>query len=133
MSEARLSEARSRILIVEDEPLLALLLEDALNQMGCEVICANALLPAMQLARNETIGCGFLDVKIGSETVVPVADVLCERSIPFVFSSNYGKELLPERYRDHIMLPKPYFPDDIAHVFRTKLNIQLRAGPMIRS
>ena len=102
-----------------------MLLQDALNDMGCDVVFAHALPQATQLAEIEDIACGFLDIKIGNDTVVPVADALSRRNIPFVFSSNYGRELLPQRYRDHIMLPKPYFPDDIAHVFRTQLNIRL--------
>jgi CheY-like chemotaxis protein len=114
-----------RILVVEDEPVLAMLLQDALSDMGCSVVFAHEVREATQLAKTEALECGFLDVKIGNETVVPVADALRERNIPFVFSSNFGKELLPQRYRNHVMLPKPYFPDDIAHVFRTQLNIKL--------
>lgn len=116
-----------RILVVEDEPVLAMLLQDALVDMGCRVVFANEIREAKQLAEDEPIDCAFLDVKIGNDTVVPVADALTKRRIPFVFSSNYGKELLPERYRNHAMLPKPYFPDDIAHIFRTQLNIRLSA------
>lgn len=114
-----------RILVVEDEPVLAMLLQDALKDMGCSVLFAQEVREAILLAKTEALECAFLDVKIGNETVVPVADALKERNIPFVFSSNFGKELLPQRYRDHVMLPKPYFPDDIAYVFRTQLNIRL--------
>lgn len=114
-----------RILVVEDEPVLAMLLRDALTDMGCQVLCAPALTQAILLAKSEDLACGFLDVKIGNDTVVPVADALSARRIPFIFSSNYGREMLPQRYRNHLMLPKPYFPDDIAHIFRTQLNIKL--------
>jgi len=117
-----------RIFVVEDEPTLGMLLQDALRDMGCDVVFAGAVAEASLLARVEEIDCAFLDVKIGNETVIPVADILTQRHIPFVFSSNYGRELLPGRYRNHVMLPKPYFPDDISNVFRTHFGIKL-AGP----
>ncbi len=127
MSDMTSGARACRILVVEDEPVLAMLLQDALNDMGCDVVFAHALPQAMRLAEIEDVACGFLDIKIGNDTVIPVADALSHRNIPFVFSSNYGRAMLPQRYRNHIMLPKPYFPDDIAHVFRTQLNIRL--GP----
>ena len=125
MSNTRTDKHRCRILVVEDEPVLAMLLQDSLNDMGCDVVFAHALPQATRFAEAAEVMCGFLDIKIGDETVVPVADALSQRNIPFVFSSNYGRELLPQRYRNHIVLPKPYLPDDIAHIFRTQLNIKL--------
>lgn len=132
MSNSMSGAGPCRILVVEDEPVLAMLLQDALRDMGCEVVVAHAVSQARQLAEIEDVACGFLDIKIGNDTVVPVADALSQRNIPFVFSSNYGRELLPQRYRNHIMLPKPYFPDDIAHVFRTQLNIRLGSATPYR-
>lgn len=128
MSDLIPEPGHCRILVVEDEPALAMLLTDALIEMGCDVVSAQALPQATRLAQIEDIACGFLDIKIGNGIVVPVADVLSDRKIPFVFSSNYGREMLPQRYQNHALLPKPYFPDDIAHIFRTRFNIRLGPG-----
>ncbi|MDC3955521.1 response regulator [Polyangium jinanense] len=98
-----------RILIVEDEAMIASYLEDALTDLGCEVIGpALNLKDALRLAREEAIDGAGLDVNIAGEKVYAVADILAERGLPFVFMTGYGKAGLRESDRDRPVLQKPY-------------------------
>jgi len=105
-----------RVFVVEEEMLLAMLLEDMLADLGC-VMTGSAQTVAAALA--EVTGpLGFeaaiLDVHIGGEMVFPVADALVERGVPFIFSSGFGPAALTERYPDKILLPKPYVGQALA-------------------
>lgn len=99
-----------RVLIVEDEAMLASLLEDYLTDLGCEVIGpALHMKDAIQLAREAAIDGATLDVNIVGEKVYPVADILTERGIPFVFITGYGAAGLRECDRGLPVVQKPHF------------------------
>jgi len=98
-----------RVLIVEDEPMMASFLEDALTDLGCEVIGpALNMKDALRLAREATIDGAGLDINVAGEKVYPVADILAERGLPFVFMTGYGKAGLRESDRGRPVLQKPY-------------------------
>jgi CheY-like chemotaxis protein len=98
-----------RVLVVEDEALIASLLEDTLLDLGCEVIGpAMHMNDAVQLAHEAAIDGATLDVNIIGEKVYPVADILTERGIPFVFMTGYGVEGLRECDGGRPVLQKPY-------------------------
>lgn len=98
-----------RILIVEDEFLVALHLEDALTGMGHQIVgpCTR-IQAAMVVARERSIDFAILDINVAGTPSFPVADILRQRSIPFVFASGYGLEGLVDGYRNEIALRKPY-------------------------
>lgn len=90
-----------RLLVVEDEMLIALEIEEVLKDLGCEVVGPTGKLDAaLELADTETIDGAILDVTIRGGDVFPVADRLLERDIPFILSSGYGDWALPETMRD---------------------------------
>jgi DNA-binding response OmpR family regulator len=98
-----------RILIVEDEALIASFVEDFLIDLGCEVIgLATRMDDAVRLAREAAIDGAVLDVNIAGEKVYPVADILTERGLPFVFMTGYGAAGLRESDRGRPVLQKPY-------------------------
>ena len=98
-----------RVLIIEDEALIASLVEDFLTDLGCEVIGpAMHITEAIQLAREAEIDGATLDVNLVGEKVFPVADILTDRGIPFVFMTGYGTAGLRECDRGHPVLQKPY-------------------------
>ncbi len=100
-----------RVLIVEDEMLLALDLEEGLRDAGCEVVGpAGSLRSALRLVESSEIDAAILDVNLAGERVFPVAHILCERGIPFVFATAYSgsDELYPSEVRDVPRLSKPY-------------------------
>ncbi|WP_437305373.1 response regulator [Sorangium sp. So ce388] len=97
-----------RVLIVEDEPMLASSLEDALTDLGCEVIGpALNMTDAIRLAREAEMDGASLDVNIAGEKVYAVADILTARGIPFVFMTGYGKAGLRESDLSRPVLQKP--------------------------
>ncbi len=112
-----------RVLIVEDEVLLAMHLEDLLTELGHEVVCqATRIDMAMELARDSDIDFAVLDINVAGAKSFPVADILCARGIPFAFATGYGAEGLMDGYRDVPALRKPYAQEDleqtIARLFR---------------
>ncbi len=80
-----------RILLVEDEGMIAMLIEDMLGDLGHELVrVANRLEDAIAAARNESIDLAILDLNLSGVLTYPAADVLMERGIPFIFATGYG-------------------------------------------
>lgn len=100
---------RLRVLLVEDENLIALLLEDMLAELGHTVVGPVARLgKALEMARGETFDVAILDLNISGGDTYPIAAALAARDIPFVFSTGYSKLSLRAPYRDHPTLQKPF-------------------------
>jgi DNA-binding response OmpR family regulator len=98
-----------RVLVVEDETLIAVLIEEVLNEMGCEIVGPIAKLEtALQMAKNGSFDIALLDVTIRGGKVYPVAEVLMARGVPFILASGYGDWALPSSLRDQRRLTKPF-------------------------
>ncbi len=113
--------ARSRrVLVVEDEMLIGMLLEDMLVDLGHVVV---GVVPrvdeALAAAKRGDFDVAILDVHLNGQSVFPVAEVLMGRGTPFVFATGYGERGLPEKYRDRPILQKPFARDDLERVLRT--------------
>ena len=101
--------AGCRVLVVEDETLIAILIEEALQELGCVVVGPVARLDAaLRLASSEALDAAVLDVTIRGGHIQPVAEQLLARGIPFVLASGYGDWSLPENLRDQPRLTKPF-------------------------
>lgn len=101
-------EAR-RILIVEDEFLIAMHLEDMLSEMGHRVIASIEEVDyAMQFAGQADVDFAILDINLKGQKSFPVAEILRRRAIPFVFASGYGSAGLPNEFQNERTLQKPY-------------------------
>jgi CheY-like chemotaxis protein len=98
-----------RVLLVEDEMMICLLLEDMLLEFGCEIIGpACDIRRAIDLAqRHERIDIAILDVNLGGQVVFPVADILAKRGVPFVFATGLGASGLPQVWQGRPSLQKP--------------------------
>ena len=97
-----------RILVVEDEPLLAMASADLLADSGCTVAGpVSSVKQGMRLIEQEAIDGAILDINLRGEMVFPLADLLAERSIPFVYVTGYGK-LLRACNHGRPVLQKPY-------------------------
>ena len=98
-----------RVIVVEDETLLAMLLEDMLAELGCEVLwTAHRVGKALELMAQSTPDAAVLDVNIAGDPVYPVAQALIERDIPFVFATGYGTRGLDDSWRDRPIVQKPF-------------------------
>ena len=92
-----------RVIVVEDDSLICLLIEDMLSDLGCKVVgAAGDFKKAIELAqREEGIDVAILDVNLGGQLVFPVADILSNRGIPFLFATGMGAfkvgDCLPSR------------------------------------
>jgi CheY-like chemotaxis protein len=104
-----------RVLVVEDEMIVAWLLEDMLTDLGCTVVGPAARVDqALAMIDAESIDAALLDLNLNGEMSYPVADALAARGVPFVFSTGYDKDRLPDGYRGVPVLQKPYRPSELA-------------------
>lgn len=98
-----------RVLVVEDEYLVALLLEEDLRSAGCTIVGPHiSLEAAVAAARDEAIGLAVLDVNLNGEMVYPLAEQLVARGVPLVFLTGYGIGHFPERLRTVSRVAKPH-------------------------
>lgn len=99
-----------RVLLVEDESLVAMLLETILEDMGCTAVGpASNIEEGLRLAEGEPdLACALLDVNVAGQTVFPVAQALKARGVPFIFSTGYGEGGLPDEWRGHPTIQKPF-------------------------
>ena len=108
-----------RVLIVEDEYFLAQDLAEYLNHLGVEVVGpVGTVTDALELLHYADIQGAVLDINLRGERVYPVADVLEQKQVPFVFASGYGGELEPNAYTD---IPRCIKPLDFAELANTLL------------
>jgi len=99
----------ARILLVEDEYLIRMLLEDMVADLGHNVIAAvGTIAEARALASTGDFHAAILDVNVDGEKIFPVADILTERGLPFAFLTGYGENSLPDAYRGRPALLKPF-------------------------
>lgn len=116
---------RCRVLIVEDEAMIAMLVEDMVLDFGSEVVGPAAKMgDAINLARSAVLDAAILDVNVGGSVIFPVADILNERGIPFIFATGYGSKGLPTRFYGSPTLPKPFSYQSLAEALRDALATQ---------
>jgi CheY-like chemotaxis protein len=107
--------AGRRVLVVEDEMIVAWLLEDMLTELGCVVIGpAGSVKQAVAMIDAQAIDAALLDVNLDGEMSYPVADALVVRGVPFVFSTGYDKDRLLDGYRTFPVLQKPYHQSELS-------------------
>src|SRR5262249_51719323 len=106
---------KSRVLIVEDEIVVALFLEDMLLEFGYEVAGVVGHLDDA-MAREPDYGMAVLDVHLNGRSVFDFADTLAARGVPFAFATGYGERGIPERHRGRPVLQKPFQPEDLRRV-----------------
>lgn len=113
-----------RILVVEDEPLIAMMVEDMLAELGAVIGPAGSLAEALLLAE-EQIDAALLDVNLEGERVYPVAERLTVRGVPFVIATGYGATGNDWQGRAPT-IEKPYRRTDLQAAFDQALNGQAK-------
>lgn len=103
-----------RILVVEDEALIAVMVEDMLAELGSEVVGPAATIEqALVLARSGALDGAVLDVNVRGERIDPVADALAARGVPMLFATGYGEVRLASGASTTV-IDKPYTQDKLA-------------------
>lgn len=98
-----------RVYIVEDEALVAMLIEDMVTALGHEVVgMAKSLDEAVSTARELDCDLAILDINLNGQKSFPVAQALADRGIPFLFASGYGAAGLEQGFLDRPILSKPF-------------------------
>jgi CheY-like chemotaxis protein len=111
-----------RILVVEDEPFIALTLEDMLTELGCVIAGLASQVPeALDLIGREQIDAAVLDVNLGNQKIDPVADLLASLKLPFVFTTGYGRAGVPPTHNTRGCVEKPFRLDDLARVLSLEI------------
>jgi DNA-binding response OmpR family regulator len=111
---AYMASGARKVLVVEDEALVAMLVEDALLDAGFGVMGPAATVEeALALLDHERPDAVVLDLNLAGETSTPVADLLAARGIPYVIATGYGASGLPAGHQDAMVLAKPYDPAEL--------------------
>ncbi len=114
--------AKRRVLVVEDEVIIGMLIEDMLAELGHEVVAISThLQEALRLARTNDIDFAVLDVNLNGQQSFPVADALRRRAIPFIFATGYGSKILQPPYRGTTTLQKPFELEELKRALSTVL------------
>ncbi|HEY2048560.1 MAG TPA: response regulator [Caulobacteraceae bacterium] len=114
-----------RVLVVEDEMMIAMLVEDMLADLGCSVVGpAHGLQAAMDLAEDaKDLDAALLDVNLAGQPVFAVADVLRAKNVPIIFCTGYGDAGLRDADRGAPVLQKPYRAKDLADTLAAALKV----------
>lgn len=117
MTDSAPLQGRS-ILLVEDEAVVAMMVEDMLAEAGASVVGpAYSLAQALDLARSaDPVHAALLDVNVAGQAVFPVAEALAARGIPFAFASGYGEGGIADAFRNRPALQKPFHEADLLTV-----------------
>lgn len=106
----------SVFLIVEDEPLLAMMIEEMLLELGHTVFAsASDVAEGLRFAAAGRFDIAILDVNVRGQLSYPVADILVRRALPIIFSTGYGRNGCPERFANVPVLTKPFLVGDLGH------------------
>lgn len=105
--------APRQVLLVEDEMMVAMMVEDVLSAEGYDVTTAASHSAAIAAMNRGGIDVAVLDINLGNHTALPLADELVSRGVPVVFASGYSAASLPARFRRCRVLQKPYLPTEL--------------------
>jgi DNA-binding response OmpR family regulator len=104
-----------RVFVVEDEPMIRMLIVDMLEELGCRVAAEGGdVEEAAELAQSTDFDLAILDVNLKGKLITPVAELIRARGRPIIFATGYGSEGVPEEFRDLPALQKPFQLETLA-------------------
>jgi len=112
---------RNRVMVVEDEPLVGLMMVDIVKELGFSA-CGPfiSVAEATAAARGGNCEAAVLDVNLNGELVYPVADMLAESGVPFIFVTGYSPELVEKRFAEVPVVQKPVNVADLQRAFLSR-------------
>jgi CheY-like chemotaxis protein len=122
--------AGARVLVVEDEMLVSLLIEDVLIDSECIIVGPYDRVPAaLEAARTLALDAAILDVNLAGTKVYPVAEVLAARGIPFILLSGYGPGAAPPEHASWQVCSKPFRPEQLIAALAEQIASERRRNP----
>ncbi len=123
-----------RVLLIEDEALVAMMMQDVLEDLGCTVFGPyRTLASAVEAAKEEEVDLALLDINLGEELVYPAAEILAERGVRFVFLTGYDNEHVDTRFRYAPVLQKPFDREALQRVLTESSAAPLETSGLRRS
>jgi PAS domain S-box-containing protein len=114
----KLGMAGNRVLLVEDESMVAMMVEQVLTELGlCVVGPYGTIGEALQAVRERPVDAAILDINLGGQSVYPVVDLLAARGVPTAFISGYGAESVDRRYGHIPLMQKPIDRQALVNLF----------------
>jgi PAS domain S-box-containing protein len=108
-----------RILVIEDEPLVSMEIEACLSEAGAAIAGpAGTVARARQLIESETFDGALVDANLGGETTDEIAVALTAKGIPYLFLTGYGRESLPDAFREAAVIEKPFTREQLVAAAR---------------
>ncbi len=103
-----------KVLVVEDEMMIAMLIEDMLDEFGCRLVGPATSVPrALELIGNQSIEVAILDLNLDGKDTYAIADALQRNNVPFIFATGYGSAGLRQEYENRPVLQKPFQQKDL--------------------
>jgi CheY-like chemotaxis protein len=108
-----------RVLVVEDEAIIAMLIEDMLAELGCALVDpASDARKALSIIESERFDAAILDVNLDGARTTPIAEELRSRGIPFLFATGYGAAELEAEFKRYAVLTKPFRQSELESALR---------------
>jgi CheY-like chemotaxis protein len=112
-----------KVLVVEDEMMIAMLIEDMLDEFGCKLVGPATNVPrALELIGKESIDVAVLDLNLDGKDTYAVEDALQRKNVPFIFATGYGSTGLRQEYGNRPVLQKPFQARDLETALTEALN-----------
>jgi CheY-like chemotaxis protein len=123
MQDASKELVGRRVFVIEDEPMVAMLIESLLSEIGCEVVgTASSFNEALQKVKSVAFDVAILDVDLNGQHTVPIAEEFARCRIRFAFATGGALTALPDALQKVPMLQKPFQREGLARVLRTALS-----------
>lgn len=120
MTDTQQPLAGAKVLVLEDETLVSMMVEDMLLDLGCEVVGPFAKLDQALafIDGGDPIDAALLDVNLGGVRSFPMAEALADKGVPFVFTTGYDESGLPDAWRGRPTLRKPFMMGEMAEALK---------------
>jgi CheY-like chemotaxis protein len=126
MMEKHLSKrelSNRKVLVVEDEMMIAMLIEDMLDEFGCKLVGPATSVPrALDLIGKEQVEIAVLDLNLDGQDTYAIADALQQKNVPFIFATGYGSTGLRQEYGNRPVLQKPFQAKDLENALAEALS-----------
>jgi CheY-like chemotaxis protein len=111
-----------RVLVVEDEMMIAMLIEDMLDEFSCKLVGPATNVPrALELIAKENVEIAVLDLNLGGEDTYAIAEALQQKNVPFIFATGYGSTGVRQEYGNRQVLQKPFQARDLENALAEAL------------